>query len=59
MTLIASIITFSKKKNFGKKKMLPLTLDMEPSTLDPRRKDRLVNLTGLVQGIEVLRAGAN
>ena len=40
MTLIASIITFSKKK-FWKKKLLPSTLDMEPSTLDPRQKDRL------------------
>ena len=27
MTLIASIITFSEKKNFGKTKMLPSTLD--------------------------------
>ena len=40
MTLIASIITFSKKKKL-EKKMLPSTLDMEPSTLDPRQKDRL------------------
>ena len=47
MTLIASIITFSKKKkNFGKK-MLPSTLDKKidsnprPSTLDPRQKGRL------------------
>ena len=40
MTLIASIITFSKKKIL-EKKMLPSTLDMEPSTLDPRQKDRL------------------
>ena len=32
MTLIASIITFSQKKNFGKKNV----------TLDPRQKDRLV-----------------
>ena len=46
MTLIASIITFSKKK-FGKKNVTldprhgTLALDMEPSTLDPRQKDRL------------------
>ena len=46
MTLIASIITFSKKK-IGKKNVTldprhgTLTLDMEPSTLDPRQKDRL------------------
>ena len=43
MTLIASIITFSKKKN-PKIKCYPrhgtLALDMEPSTLDPRQKDR-------------------
>ena len=50
MTLIASIITFSKKK-FGKKKNVSLdprhgtlALDMEPSTLDPRQKDRLTSL---------------
>ena len=47
MTLIASIITFSKKKN-GKKNVTldprlgTLALDMEPSTLDPRQKDRLL-----------------
>ena len=47
MTLIASIITFSKKKKFGKKNVTldprhgTLALDMEPSTLDPRQKDRL------------------
>ena len=47
MTLIASIITFSKKKKNGKKNVTfdprhgTLTLDMEPSTLDPRQKDRL------------------
>ena len=46
MTLIASIITFSKKKNL-EKKMLPSTLDMAPSTLDPRQKDRLPSLPGL------------
>ena len=44
MTLIASIITFSKKKN-PKIKCYPrhgtLALHMEPSTLDPRQKDRL------------------
>ena len=40
MTLITSIITFSKKKQL-KQKMLPSTLDMVPSTLDPRQKDRL------------------
>ena len=49
MTLIASIITFSKKKKI-RKKMLPSTLDMapspstwnsRPSALDPRQKDRL------------------
>ena len=48
----ASIVTFSKKKKFGKKKRLPstldprhgtLALDLEPSTLDPRQKDRLVS----------------
>ena len=43
MTLIASIITFYKKKKIGKKR-LPSTLDMEPSTLDPQQKDRLVIL---------------
>ena len=32
----ASIITFSKKKNFGKKKGYP-----RPSTWNPRQKDRL------------------
>ena len=44
----ASIITFSKKKpNFGNKKVTldprhgTLALDLEPSTLDPRQKDRL------------------
>ena len=46
MTLIASIITFSKKKKKIKKKGYPrhgtLALDMEPSTLDPRQKDRLL-----------------
>ena len=37
MTLIASIITFSKKKKL-EKKMLPSTLDMvpSPSTWNPR-----------------------
>ena len=47
MTLIASIIIFSKKKNWKKNVTLDprhatLTLDMEPSTLDPRQKDRLL-----------------
>ena len=40
MTLIESIITFSKKKKkFRKKKLLPSTLDMvpSPSTWNPRR----------------------
>ena len=34
----ASIVTFSEKKNFWKKKRLPSTLDMEPSpsTWNPR-----------------------
>ena len=47
MTLIASIITFSKKKIWGKKNDTldprhgTLALEMEPSTLDPRQKDRL------------------
>ena len=47
MTLIASIITFSKKKNLEKKNVTldpglgTLALDMKPSTLDPRQKDRL------------------
>ena len=47
MTLIASIITFSKKKILEKKYVTldprhgTLALDMEPSTLDPRQKDRL------------------
>ena len=47
MTLIASIITFSKNKNLEKKNVTldprhgTLALDMEPSTLDPRQKDRL------------------
>ena len=51
-TLIASIITFSKKKKFGKKNVTlyprhgTLALDMKPSTLDPRQKDRLTG-TGL------------
>ena len=42
MTLIASIITFSKKKKFGKKNVTldprhgTLALDMEPSTLDKK-----------------------
>ena len=44
MTLIASIITFSKKKKL-EKKCYPwhgtLALDIEPSTLDPRQKNRL------------------
>ena len=47
MTLIASIITFSKKKKkkIGKNNVTldprhnNLALDMEPSTLDPRQKD--------------------
>ena len=48
ITLIASIITFSKKKKkIGKKKCYPrhgtLALVMEPSTLDPRQKDRLLH----------------
>ena len=30
-----------QKKFFLEKEMLPSTLDMEPSTLDPRQKDRL------------------
>ena len=48
MKLIASIITFSKKKkklekNFTLDRRLgTLALDMEPSTLDPRQKDRLI-----------------
>ena len=42
MTLIASIITFYNKKIL-EKKMLPSTLDMEPSSLDPRQKDRLLS----------------
>ena len=47
MTLIASIITFSKNKILEKKYITldprhgTLALDMEPSTLDPRQKDRL------------------
>ena len=49
MTLIASIIGFSKKKKkIRQKKNVTvdpqhgtLALDMEPSTLDPRQKDRL------------------
>ena len=50
MTLIASIITFSKKKKMEKKNVTldprhgTLALDMEPSTLDPRQKDRLGNV---------------
>ena len=49
MTLIASIITFSKKKILEKKNVTlnprhgTLALDMEPSTLDPRQKDRLAS----------------
>ena len=47
MTLIASIITFSKKKIAKKNVTLDprhgtLALDMEPSTLDLRQKDRLL-----------------
>ena len=48
MTLIASIIIFSKKKKKWKKNVTlnprhaTLALDMEPSTLDPRQKDRLL-----------------
>ena len=48
MTLIASIITFSEKKILEKKNVTLdprlgiLALGMEPSTLDPRQKDRLV-----------------
>ena len=47
MTLIASIITFSKNKILEKKYITldprhgTLALDMELSTLDPRQKDRL------------------
>ena len=47
MTLIAPIITFSKKKTIGEKTVTldprngTLALDMEPSTLDPQQKDRL------------------
>ena len=47
MTLIASIIIFSQKKNWGKKTVAldprhgTLAFDMEPSTHDPRQKDRL------------------
>ena len=50
MTLIASIITFPQKKKIGKKNVTldprhgTLALDMEPSTLDPRQKDRLSGL---------------
>ena len=46
MKLIASIITFSKKKKTLEKKNVTydprhgtLALDMEPSTLEPRQKD--------------------
>ena len=54
MTLIASIITFPKKKKIGKKNVTldprhgTLALDMEPSTLDPGQKDRLVTETSSV-----------
>ena len=47
MTLIASIITFYKKNILEKKNVTldprrgTLALDMEPSTLDARQKDRL------------------
>ena len=43
----ASIITFSKKKKIWKKNVTldprhgTLALDLQPSTLDPRQKDRL------------------
>ena len=53
MTLIASIITFSTKKKIGKKYVTldprhgTLALDMEPSTLDPRQKDRLASGEGV------------
>ena len=39
MTLIASIVTFAEKKKLEKKNV---TLDPRHGTLDPRRKDRLV-----------------
>ena len=48
MTLMASIITFSEKKLLEKKIVTldprhgTLALDMGPSTLDPRQKDRLL-----------------
>ena len=47
MTLIASIVTFSKQKILEKKNVTldprhgTLALNMEPSTLEPRQKDRL------------------
>ena len=58
MTLIASIITFSKKKNL-EKKMLPSTLDMapspstwhpRPSTLDKKIDSRSVTLCHCLAG---------
>ena len=63
MTLIASIITFSQKKNLEKKNVTldprhgTLALDMEPSTLNPRQKDRLVcfmvGLSGVLSGANI------
>ena len=33
--------------------MLPLTLDMEPPTLDPQQKDRFVSKTSLLSNVKV------
>ena len=57
MTLIASIIIFSKKTKKMEKKCYPrpstwYTLDMERSTLDPRQKDRLNNTRQIKQAQE-------
>ena len=61
MTLIASIITFSKKKKIGKKKMLPSTLDMvpSPSTWNPRPStlDKKIDSLGVECEVCLSRAG--
>ena len=56
MTLIASIITFAKKKKIGKK-MLPSTLDMvpSPSTWNPRPStlDKKIDSRGTVTTADI------
>ena len=53
------LLPFPKKQNFGKKKKKvtldprhgTLALDLEPSTLDPRQKDRLTMCPPICQFI--------